>query len=53
MTMASDCPALDTVCDAPGMAAAGVMMIGALLIGLVFFVGGPVAYLALKLVERK
>jgi len=53
LTLTKGCVPDDLVCDAPAMAAAGVIMLGATLAVVIAFVGGPVAYLVLRITERK
>ncbi len=47
------CPPDDNVCDAPTMAAMGIVMIGAIAAVEVVFVGIPAAFFALKMTRRK
>jgi uncharacterized membrane protein len=46
------CAPDDRVCDGPAMAAAGVMIVGVMIVAAVVLVGAPVAYSLLKVLRR-
>ncbi|MEO7364971.1 MAG: hypothetical protein ABIW03_01470 [Sphingomicrobium sp.] len=52
LVLRTGCAPDDHVCDGPAMAAAGVTILGAMLVAAAVVVGTPVAYLVLKVLRR-
>jgi hypothetical protein len=52
-TLRIGCPPDDNVCDAPAMAAMGIVLLGAIAVVELLFFGIPAAFFVLKMVRRK